>query len=303
MLIYHEIYPLENAADKISNELDYLLQTKPRMYKTTKEKYKQLACQLLESVEKISMLLEEELLVSDSLDEFDELSNQSNSLSDIQSKLIETNSTVSSTQAFAVNVDESKGKDRNNKLDYSSIIHKYEDVFNCTTSSESNYLEVEECAQLIRDWFNCRFVVNTENFVYNIKQLPNWISNIITLYGKYQSEGRTSELLTTFQKWIQDVNSGKNNKWAVPYEVLQLSKKPNPNDFTINAVLINDILFNLYYYQLTNYHDSNLSVYLSSDEVITRAKDMNPSLVPKIRTRLNKQSELIKECNLHYLEE
>ena len=300
MVKYHEIQPLENAASKINSELDQMLATKPGMYNKTKKRYRQLASDLLQCVEKISRLIEEDDLISDSTDEFDELSKDSQPIDSISltSELDHAKSVYQSTSNF-MSTKTSKHKD------YNRLVAQYHDVlYQTIDSSDICCQEAKSCAELISKWFDCRFINHTDNFNCNMKQLPNWISNIIILFGKYQSEGNISKFIDMMNTWIINTTSGQNDKWAVPYEVFQLSKEAEPQEFTLSAIAINRMLFNAGYWSLTSYSEGEVpDIFLDSDTVPRIVKEHNPTLLPKLRNLSSNLSKLIEECKLTKLEE
>ena len=95
-----------------------------------------------------------------------------------------------------------------------------------------------------------------------------------------------------FDNWIQSV---KESTWAVPYEVYQLEKDASPEDFTMDAVLIGDIIMDEYFYQLTDYYSPNISCPLDCYPVASSVKHHNPNLESIIRTRIANKDELIKQ--------
>lgn len=299
MVKYHEIQPLENAASKINSELDQMLATKPGMYNKTKKRYRQLASDLLQCVEKISRLIEEDDLISDSTDEFDELSKDSQPLDNISltSELDHAKSVYQSTSSF-MSTKASKHRD------YDALVNQYHDVLYQTIDSDDICCsEAKTCAELISKWFDCRFINNSANFKCNMKQLPIWISNMIILFGKYQSDGNISKFTDMMNTWIINTESGQNDRWAVPYEVFQLSKESEPEDFTLSSIAINRMLFNAGYWSLTSYCEGQVpDIFLDADTVPRIVKEHNPTLLPKLRNTSSNLNKLIEECNLTKLE-
>lgn len=324
---YLEIYPIENYADKISKQLDAVLEAKPTMYAKTKGRYKQLACSLLQSVEKISAILEEESLISsDVQDEFDELLDTqydefSDALKSVQDQL-------SSYTEFTSNTSSSSDLSNNsNKLTSTSdneshAVSSMSDDAGVATMSNKAALsifaqvieqgsicsfkcaEASHCARMIWQWFKARFTpeVRNSNFKYNIKQLPVWISAIVLSYGKHHRDNTIGTFVDMFNKWIADITADERNCWALPYEVYQISKSSNKDDFTLDAVVISDILMEELYHQLTQPYIENSPIYLESSLVPSIVKAQNPELLSDIRTRLSKQADLILKCGFTYIQ-
>lgn len=296
---YLEIYPIENSADKIAKQLDAVLEAKPTMYAKTKDRYKKLMYSLLQSVEKISNILEEESLVpaSNNSDEFDELSNEDEVGSIELSTAIESvKYQVDSYTHFTSNSNSSADSKMSNR----DIIHRFATVISSASFNVFKLKEATECAIVIDMWFQARFTPYIKNpkFRYSINQIPVWITYIIILYGKYQSMNEQDKFVDIFTRFRNDISTNLDNCWAVPYEVYDLMKNVKPDYFTMNAVVIGDILMEEKYHLLTEQYLKGSDVFLDCSPVAAVVKEKNPTLLPKIRTRISKQAELIDECNL-----
>lgn len=305
---YLEIYPIENSADKISKQLDAILEAKPTMYAKTKERYKQLAYSLLQSVEKISNILEEETLIPSSnynSNEFDELSGSSveddSSAIDLSRALQSVQKQVSSYAEFSAESKPIKGEHpRLRKMSNKDIISHFAKVLEEASTYNFQCEEASQCARILHTWFISRFVpaVRNPKFRYSIKQIPSWISYIIILYGKYHSLGQVDVFENLIYKWCDDISSNNNNVYAVPYEVHDLMKSVKPDYYTMNCVIINDILMDNILYKLTSPYLTESEVFLDNSSVPSIVKSNNPSLVPEIRTRIAKRDILIEKYNL-----
>lgn len=295
---YLEIYPIENYAEKLSSKLDVILEAKPTMYNKTKERYRAIAYSLLQSVEKISSILEEASLIADddNTDEFDELSLPASDTSD----QVDLEQAVHSVKKQVKSYTEFSARN-NNKLNPSQnkvIISTFARILSQSSGHTFKCKQASECAHIINKWFKVRFTSGNKSFKYSIKQIPEWIYYIILLYGKYHTAGDAASFVSMFNSWCAKVQEDSSVKWAVPYEVYDLMKSTNPNDFTLAGVVISDILMDESYYQLTESYADKIDVVLGSSAVANIVKDNNSSLVSKIRTRLSKQDDLIIECKL-----
>lgn len=307
-MLYLEIYPIENCADKISEKLDAVLEAKPTMYAKTKDRYRALAYSLLQSVEKISSILEEESLISDdnTQDEFDELSSNNSSaiLPDLNQAVNNVRDQIKSYTKFTSSTSSSNSVNNqithSTKLSNKTVLSTFARILTEGGKHEFKCKQATECAQVISKWFRTRFTSDNRNpkFKYSIQQIPEWISYIIILYGKYHSTDETYRFVEMFNAWCADVSANPSNVWAVPYEVYSLMKSDKPEDFTLDSVIISDILMDEKYHMLTESYFTDSHVLLSCSPVASIVKHRNASLVPKIRTRIAKQSELIQECNL-----
>lgn len=300
-LPYVEIYPIEKYAEKIDGQLDKLLESKPTMYAKTRHRYRKLAYSLLQSVEKISSILEEQSLISDMStdDEFDELSAStyesnidvvalSQAADNVRSQISSYSQFTSSTKPCA-DVPSISNRE---------VIAKFAKVLEEASKHHFKCVECDECAQIIYKWFKTRFLTTSNpKFRYNIKHIPTWITNIMILYGEYQSRGEVDTVSKMFDDWCDNVKENDTNIWAVPYEVHMISKTSSPEMFTLNSVVLSDILMEEQYYLLTHDYFSNSHVYLDISPVASLVKQHNQGLTPQIRTRIANQDQFIKICN------
>lgn len=292
---YLEIYPLENCANKLANQLDEILAAKPNMYSKTKQRYKELAISLLQSVEKISTILEEDSLANMDHSEFNahHSLNSLNCISDMQEALSAVKARVEATQQFI-------GTDvpNVNKL----TIIKYGQVLAEGANHPFKYVEARQCARLIYRWFQARFGSRFSSFKYNIANVPSWITSIILCFGKYHSINQLNTLHELFDEWIQAVEGGQNN-WALPYCVYTIEKHHDTRDLTINAALICDILMDEVYYKLTDYYSPEIVCPMSSFPVADAIRQHDPSKLPELRARLHDSDQFREKYQLTSIQE
>ena len=288
-----EVSRIQTHADKINSQLEIVLSEKPQIYSKTKEKYKDLAVSLLSSVEKISNILEVNSLAN--LDNQDsEFHTSSVDVSDLTAAVQRASAKIDSYASFvAPNVSQIEANA--NK----ETIRRYGVVLENATNVSFTCLEASECCYILNKWFKARFSNNSRSssFKYNIAYLPEWITNIIILYGKYHSLSDTPSFMNMMSEWCDNLDT-ENTKWAVPYEVHQLSKICDPSSFTMDAVLIGDIIMDEALYNLTETHSPDIVANLDCYPVASKVKLKNASLLPAIRTRLAKRDSLIAEYNL-----
>ena len=285
-----EVPRLLANADKIGSQLNLVLSEKPQIYSKTRERYKELAISLLSSVEKIASILEADSLagIDNKTSEFGtcnaDVSDLSEAVIDAKNKIDSYTSFVSSSDTPLTNVNR-------------ETLKRYGQVLEQASNHNFRCVEASECAYILNKWFKSRFSNNKGEFKYNIAYLPEWITNIIILYGKYHSNDDSIGFVNMMTTWCDDLVK-KPSKWAVPYEVHQLSKCSDPSSYTIDAVVIGDILMDEILYQLTDSNSPDIVSNLECYPVASRVKLRNPSLLPIIRTRLAKQDSLLSKYNL-----
>lgn len=281
---YLEIYPSEVAARKINKHLDKMLETKPRVYRKTLLRYRKLALLLLECVTKIVRMLQSEVLLSSEDTEFQELT------SDVDVEQIEE---LCDTVENLGNLIDKKPSPETKKLS-ADTLHSYKTVFKQGAETDFGYAEVNECAKLLDYWITHRFSGLNPNFKFQIKQVPIWATFIVIAYGKYHSLGYSIKFVSDFKEWCDNLDSDMGNLWVLPYNIFNMTKKAEASNFTIDAMVIYDILIEGCLYQLTEG-----SIPMDSSYIARLIKEYLPDKAHDVRTRITKQKELIETLNLH----
>lgn len=281
---YLEIYPSEVAARKIRRHLEKMAEVRPRVYRKTLLRYKKLAYLLLDCVTRIVRMLQSEMLLSSADTEFQELA------SDFDTEQIDELKT--SIDALEVLVDKKPTTESKNLA--SDTLKQYRSVFSQAARNDFGYVEVNECAEMLNYWLTRRFSGFNPNFKYQITQLPVWATFIIIAYGKYHHDGQSKQFIADFKKWCDELNSDKDNCWALPYNIFNMSKTVIPGNMTLNAVVIYDILMNGVLYQLID-----VKVPMDSAYIAKLVKEYRPEYHRDVQTRFVRQQELIAAINLH----
>lgn len=281
---YLEIYPSEVAARKISKHLDKMVATKPRVYRKTLLRYRKLAYLLLECVTKIVRMLQSEMLLTSEDTEFQEL------VSDFDTEQIDE--LRNSIDDLGTLVDK-KPTNESKKLS-SDTLRLYKSIFKQASNYDFGYVEVNECAQLLSYWFDCRFSGFNRNFKFQVKQLPIWATFVVVAYGKYHSVGQTTKFVRDFKKWCDSLANDTSNCWALPHNVFNMAKTIDPSNFTIDAMVIYDILINGCLYQLVD-----AKIPMDSSYIAKLVKEYQPDRAHDVRTRFTKQQTLIESICLH----
>lgn len=283
---YLEIYPSEVAARKISKHLDKMAEVKPRVYRKTLLRYKKLAYLLLECVTKIVRMLQSEMLLSSEDTEFQELVSEFDT-----TQIDELRNSVDDLGCLI-----EKTPNQDTKRLVSDTLRQYRSVFKQASEHDFGYTEVNECADLLDCWITHRFSELNTNFKYQIKQLPIWATFIVIAYGKYHSTGNTGTFVVDFKKWCASLDRDYSNCWALPYNIFNMVKTVKPENFTVDAMVIYDILINGCLYQLI---DGKTKIPMDSSYIAKLIKEYQPDNARAVRTRFNKQKELVKSVNLH----
>lgn len=280
---YLEIYPSEVAARKINKHLDQMISDKPRIYRKTLLRYKKLAQILLDCVGKIIRVMQSEMLLSSEDTEFQELASEFD--------VAQIDELRDSVDILGNLVDENPSAD--SKKLAGEMLTKYKSVFSQAAKYDFGYVEVNECAELLNMWISQRFSGLNANFKYQIKQLPIWATFIVIAYGKYHAMGQSVQFVSEFTEWCNSLLSDASNCWALPYNIFNMTKTINPGNFTLDAVIIYDILINGCLYQLID-----VKIPMDSAYVAKLVKEYQPDLAYDVKTRFNRQDELIESLYL-----
>lgn len=236
-----DIYGAGTNIKKLLAYVEDIADSKPRMYGKSKDRLKEIATTCNQVVHVISEILEEEVLSEDSV-EFGQSSEIDNMLNDMQNQLDKIRQFTQGSTEPAPKVADTSNISSNMRK---KALKNYNEHLLKMSDMSSGYLFADRCAKLLSTWFNVRFVKTaySTSFRYNMKKVPEWIQSIVVLYGKAIQENNVAEFETQFQTWITSIVSTEaGNKYAVPYDVFQFCKDPNPETITLDAVILWDIL-------------------------------------------------------------
>lgn len=283
---YLEIYPSEVAARKINKHLDKMAEVKPRVYQKTLLRYKKLAYLLIECVTKIVRMLQSEMLLSSGDSEFQEL------VSDFDVEQIDELRDSVDSLGNLMSAADKKASAESKKVS-GETLRLYRSVFKQASEYDFGYHEVNDCSTLLDYWMTRRFSGNNANFKYQIKQLPVWATYIIIAYGKYHAMGQTVKFTTEFKTWCDHLDDDTSNCWALPYNVFNMTKVLDASNFTLDALVIYDLLINGCFYQLID-----CKIPMEASYIAKLLKEYHPELAHDVRTRFTHQKELIESLNL-----
>jgi hypothetical protein len=172
----------------------------------------------------------------------------------------------------------------------------YGNTFSQGAMINTGYKEVNQCADLINYWYITRIQYMTiRHRAYQNLQIPNWIGFIVLMYGKAHANGTQDQFVDWFKSWCDNANNDFSNKYAVPKELTLLRKQIYPNDITIDALIIYDILIDKCYSDLTS---EDFDAKLDANFIVTLMKEFRPEYKTIIQTRFSKQDEYISQINL-----
>lgn len=232
-----DIYSAQSHVNKLLKFVEELADTRPRMYEKSRERLRELASTCDRVIQVISNLLQEEILNNDSDSEFEGDAEDLNAF--LNSYYDSMQNQISQLKKF-IDV-----KSEETKVTSSSKRRAFNEYRKCLTSLKmTNITAVDDLEDIISRWFTIRFTGDkVENFRYNIKRFPEWLRDIVILYGYYIHQDRRQEFLGEFNRWLNDLeNTSKNDNFAVPYMVYEFNRDAEPRKLTLDAVIIWDML-------------------------------------------------------------
>lgn len=306
-----------NSAEKnIKKLLAYvqdLADTKPKMYQKSRGRLKEMADTCKEVVTLISEILQDETLRDDEV-EFGSDPNIASELNSMQDKIlqirsfagVETVEPVSdtATELNAVTAQDVVGFSNKtaSPIAKRQILRKYKEVMRKVSTFDFRYDSVYRCAKLLWDWFETRFVktVYGSDFKYNMKRFPTWIRDIVTMYGKAIRDGEYVELDNKFRLWIDSLTDSDSGdiKYAVPYIVYEFEKSMSPDDMSLEAVVLWDILMDCGLSELCTSVAGDY--YLKEDAVYDLCSTLNPGVLDRYVNYVD-HPEILSELRLGVL--
>lgn len=294
-----DIYGAEIQVNKLLNFVKDLSDSKPRMYQKSKDRLKDLALTCNEVISVIATILQDESLVDNSNDEFggsnvDEVNAVLNSMQD---QIYELRQFINAPMYVDMDVDyhvvqsnEISKKESSNYLheDRKLALKSYRKCLSELSDSSMQVLEAEDCSQLLWTWFSTRFIVNTSNFKYKMSMLPEWVRDIVIMYGYNHESNSIESFKSRFNSWLESINSDMN--YAIPPDVYH----PDSSMMTLTAVVIWDILLD---HGLRNLCRDDSDLYPSEDCVYDMVGAVDGNIMDPY-TNYAYDPSILTKCNL-----
>lgn len=296
-----DIYGAQKSVQKLLEYIQSLSDSESRMYKTTKNRLKDVASTCQEVIHTISRILEDEVLQNDT-SEFSTITdpNVVCMLDTMQTELDQLRRFTSARSGMSNNaksLQPSKLKISSNSR--KKIVSYYGSVLSKVAQSNTTYPIISDCAKLIWNWFDARFFksanINT-GFRYNIRRIPSWICDIVIVYSKHIDNRTTANFITEFNSWCMSLcNSTNTCKFAVPYDIYQVDTNATASDMSLTAVVIWDMLLDMGLSTLCNLDPLNVS--LSDEAIYALCGQLNPRLLDNYRNYKSDPTILL-ECGI-----
>lgn len=296
-----DVYTAKIQIQKLLEHVEGIADSRPKMYKKSKERWKEIADMCGQVVKVISQIVREGALESDE-DNFEgsvplELLQ---TLRDMQSELsglrqfvtyspdnpvIETSSTSLTT---ATKIPNAQRK---------AMLNEYLITLRSYQTTPSEYVQVDECARLLYKWFEHRFFKSIETspqFRYNIRRIPTWIYDIVLAYSKHLMLGTVDQFVEDFDNWCDSLLVSP-CRFAVPYDIYKIDNDLKSEDVTLVAAVLWDMLIDSGLSNICKNDDYGL--YLSESAIYDICKEKNFSVLDHY-ANYKCDPSIILRCNI-----
>lgn len=283
-----DIYTAEIQVNKLLEYVKNLSASEHKMYQKSKDRLKELANTCNQVILVISEILQDEALTNDDQDEFG-----SSGTTDFNAVLNSMEDQISELRQF-LNVPKPVVLPSGSGSVKKRALFTYKHCLSALSRANILVEEAEDCSKILWNWFSARFLEGPDTFRYNMKRIPNWIRDIVVLYGYHLETDTIDEFKVSFNSWIANIPI-ENNNYAVPYEVYKFEKAPDPKVLTLSSVVIWDILLDYGLRDLCI--DPASELYPSEDCVYTLVGSLNSQVMNPYQNYMYDHS-ILSKCNL-----
>lgn len=292
-----DVHSAKKSVEKLLAYVEEVSSNESKLYTKSRDRLREIADNCNQVVALISDILQEEILKDDS-DEFGESSSTiSDVLDDMEyqitkvqdftrgsaesqrsetSALLQASETTASQTALSIN------------LRRKVFANYTECLAQLPAASKSGPIYAQRCASLLWTWFETRFhkTITGSTFKYSMRKFPEWVQGVVVMYGKAIHDNSVASFEFEFQNWIDSLaTTDAKNKYVVPYPVYQFCKNHSPQDMTLDAVVLWDILLDKGLDKLCT--DNKQDLYLDQYSIYNLCNSLNPVLLDNYQDYAN----------------
>ena len=285
-----DIYGAETTVKRLLEFVKSLAKRDTRMYKPSRDRLRELASTCEQVVEVISTILQEGALES-----VDDVEFNSSSDPEIVAALSRMQSQISQLQSFivpgtpVVPAVKSDISCATRKI----VISDYRTTLNDAANIKSCYPAVNEISAALWKWFRTRFIDRQNvatDFRYNIRRLPDWIRDIVILYGHAIETKTADSFLSMLNEWCDALMYAESrDRYAVPYCIYEFDKNPSGQLLTLTSVVLWDMLMD---HRLNNISSEsrNSDLYLDPYAIYNLCDSIAPEVLDNYRSYRSDES-------------
>lgn len=285
-----DINSAELQCKRLLSYVEEIANSPKKMYGKSKTRLKDVATTCSEVVRIIYSVLEDESLSNMDEQEFSQSTNPdiAKVLNDMQTELNRLKAFVSTSPAPSDSPTVSTSTRKQVLINYSNVL---KNVAGTSISIESAH----RCARLLEKWFSARFISNStqSEFHYNIKRWPDWLRDIVIVYGHSVATDTEDQFISKFEYWCDNIQVSSNN-YAVPYFIYTFNRYHDTSQFTLTAAVLWDILLDNGLSELCTNDDD---LYPFEDSVYKLCGEYSPAVLDRYAD-YKLDSQLLKECKL-----
>lgn len=283
---------LEFVQDKSKSEV--------KMYSKSRERWKSIANTCIKVVNVITEMLQDEVMEQDYTIEVSEDTYDPGSL---EGMVLKMQAQLSALSTFVGCKPDAKvvSNDPLSPDKRREIIKQYLTTLEEVANNQINVKEINKLTYILYNWFRVRFVDSTKcnnNFRYNIRRFPEWLSGIIIMYSYHVYAGDVDEFVSDFNLWLDSCyNSSKSGCYPIPLEVYKFVTKHSPEYVQTISMVVYDILIDLGLSDLVKDEEC----YLNDDHIYRICKDINPECLDSY-VHYTSNPDVIESVGMHMLE-
>lgn len=269
-----DIVSAEKHVRKLLEYVQSLKSSESTLYEKSKVRLRELSDTCSEVISTICEVLNDEVAEDDDTEFSGDSRYLARQIDDMQKKLDDLKKFSDATQSRTEKYDSAsslKPITSTEKKNAMTIISR------CLNELPDHYVvlkydQAKQCAELLRKWFHTRFFECSKDFHYNIRNIKDWIQDIVLYYGYHLKSGDIDSAVSGFYNWL-NLLYDEHVPYALPYDVI--SCKDSDFCYTLDAAILWDILMDGGLDTLCSISPPVLAV--SPESIYTACGEHNPS--------------------------
>lgn len=267
-----DVYTARSQLEKILKYIEDLTAAQPRMYAKSKDRWKDIADLSGKIIHAISVLIQEEMIDSDS--------------STFETAGIDVNKFIDSIEREIAALRQFSGGTgtvasdsiKLTTADCKTILRVYRDAVLKAKASTSEYPMLHEWVTIIADWIQVRFYEcgHLPGFSYNAANFSKWLLGFVLAFGYSVWMGTYPSMLHSVAQWLDEVRDHSNN-YPVPKCVSDFVDTEIKQFYTLESAVAWDVLYDAGLDMISiNLSELNKRCRVEDDSIYNRCNQYNP---------------------------